>query len=221
VRAEDYTASPEVLEKLKQVDFVGLVGPTAAGKSTLIHAAVAAEPAQFKEVLVTSSRALRPGERQDKDMHFRSKAAMLAGIKARRFVQIMVHPSGDIYATAGEDYPGPGVTALMPVLAAVIPVFRAQPFKRFRLVYVLPPDIGTWLERIETHGFTLQQRAQRFEEAKASIRIALDTPDMLFMVSETPEQAVADLQELLGGTYDPAIQDGLWDHAACLLAQIY
>ena len=179
------------------------------------------EPTRFKEVIITTSRTPRAGERPDKDMYFRSKADMTAGIRERRFVQVLMHPSGDIYATAADAYPTDGETALMPVLAAIVPVFRALPFKRFRLVYVLPPDFGTWMERIKVHGFTPEQRAGRLEEAKVSLALALEEPDTLFLVSETEKEAATDLRNLLDGAHDAVVQAGLRDHAACLLAQIY
>ncbi len=194
---ETYQPSPEVLERLKQVDFVAVVGPTAAGKSTLITAATARDP-QLHIVMNNTSRPPRPGERDGVDFLFRSRADMLAELRERRFAQVLVHPSGELYATKGDAYATEGI-ALLPVLAEVLPVFRALPWKRLRVVYILPPSPEVWQARIDQHGFTAEQLAGRLAEARRSLQIAIDDPSVQFVINESLAHATDDFIALLKG----------------------
>lgn len=69
---QPYRPSPETLERVKGVDFIAVIGPTAVGKSTLIEAAIAEDPS-LHLVVTTTSREPRPGEQDGVHMHFRSQ----------------------------------------------------------------------------------------------------------------------------------------------------
>ena len=190
----DYKPNPGVLERLKQVDFVAVVGPTASGKSTLIQAAVRQDP-RLHMVRSTTSRLPRPQEIGSGELHFLSRDQMLARIEKGEYVQVAPTVLGDLYATAPEDYYADGVS-LMPVVSVAVPVFRSLPLASFRIVYVLPPDYASWQARISSHHFTPEQLQKRLNEAAVSLRFGLDEPACVFLVNDDLEQAVAQFCEL-------------------------
>ena len=190
LEAEPYLPAPEVLSRLSQVDFVAVVGPSAAGKTTLIHEA-AARSSGIRPVLNNTSRGPRPGEVGGVDFRFETRSRMLDRIASREYVQVAPTVFGDLYATAAEDYATDAV-AVLPVLADAVPAFRALPFRSLRVIYVLPPDWPTWQYRMTARHTATDQLRRRLEEGRRSLEYALDEPDLRFVVSDELEAATAD-----------------------------
>jgi len=199
-----YEPSPLALERLEAVTFVAVVGPTAAGKTTLIRRAMQREPS-LHLVLNNTSRARRPDEHEGVDYRFETREAMIKRIERGEYVQVAPTLFGDLYATAADDYTTDGI-ATLPVLADAIPVFRRLPFKKMRTVYVLPPDWDTWQARIALHKFTPEKRASRMQEAARSLHFALDDTHTTYVVSREGERATDDfIQAVCDRPYTPAL----------------
>ena len=186
---DDYRPAAGVLERLRQVDFLAVIGPSAVGKDAVMAAASTVHPGLSK-VLSTVSRPPRPGEQQEIDYHFRSKNEMQAMLQRSEYVQITSTPLGDLYATHAADYPIEGV-GMMAVLAHAIPSFRKLPFKRFRTVYILPPSWEAWQQRMQSHNFTRDQRQGRLIEATRSLKFALTDPSLYFIANTVIDVAAA------------------------------
>lgn len=180
---EEYTPNTEVLERMKQVRFVAFVGPTAAGKSTLIREIINADPI-FSMVRSTTSRPPRPSEASKGEFAFRSREEMQARITNKEYVQVAPIVLDHLYATAPEDYSTKGI-ALMPVVSAAIPAFRKIPFESFCVVYVLPPNDAVWQERIVKHGFDQQHLQKRMQEAARSLQFALCESNVRFVINDS------------------------------------
>jgi guanylate kinase len=191
----DYQASSRALASLHDVDFVALIGISASGKSTLLDAVVATAPAAIHAVLTTTSRELRPGERQDIDLHIRSEQVMKRRIAAGTYVQVAPRSLGAIYATAPEDYALSGI-AVMPVIASAVPAFLRLPFKRFRQVYILPPSFEVWLSRLGIRQITGDHQ-KRMHEAIQSLEYAISAPDLHYVVNDNQEAATDTLYHVL------------------------
>ncbi|HJQ08335.1 MAG TPA: GTPase [Candidatus Saccharimonadales bacterium] len=186
----DYRPSDKTFERLKKVSFVAVVGPTAAGKSTLISAAMEREPS-IHLVLSNTTRSPRPGEQEGVDFRFLDRNTIETRIARGEYAQVAPSVFGDLYATAAEDYSVHGI-AVMPVLAVAVPVFRSLPFKRCKAVFVLPPNWEIWQGRIARHGFTAEQLARRMDEAKQSLAFALKDKEVLFIINQNTSVAAQD-----------------------------
>lgn len=193
-----YKPAAHALEHLKQVDFVAVIGPTAAGKTTLIREAMLRDPG-LHLVLNNTSRARRPDEQEGVDYRFESRAAMEARIGRGEYAQVAPTLFGDLYATLATDYSSEGV-AIMPVLADAMPAFRALPFKSIRSLFVLPPDWDTWQHRVGLHNFAPDKLAKRLAEARHSLTFALADTDTVFVVSRDGQQAADDFIALAHGS---------------------
>lgn len=173
---------------------MAVVGPAAAGKTTVIHAAVERDP-ELRPVLNNTSRPPRPDERDGVDYRFQTLTAMRQGMAAGTYVQVAPNVFGALYATAAEDYATTGV-ALLPVLAEAVPEFRALPFRTLRVVYVLPPGSRIWWNRLVGRGWDQSTLAKRLAEARRSLRFARDEADTLFVINEDLATSVADFVTL-------------------------
>ena len=192
-----YQPAPHVIDRLKQVRFVAIIGPTAVGKSTLITAATKLDPSVHL-VLNNTTRAPRPGERDGVDYLFKTREAMEARIAKGEYVQVAPSVLGELYATAPEGYSTDGV-AVMAVLADAMPAFRALPFQSISSVFIIPPDWETWQQRLAKHGFTPEQRVKRLAEAERSLQFALDDEQTRIIIDGDVEQAAADFVVLAHG----------------------
>ncbi len=192
-----YQPGPHVLEHLKQVDFVAVVGPSAVGKSTLM-AQSAAQDNRLTMILTQTSRPLRPEEKDGIDIHSRTKEEMLARIARQEYVQVAPSLLGDIYATGPEDYPAEGIGTLA-VLADALPVFRSLPFKSFKVIFVVPPSRERWQTQLKMHEFDADRLAKRVAEAKRSFTFALGSPDVRFVINDEITLAVLDFIALAAG----------------------
>jgi len=202
-----YTPAAHALGHLKQVDFVAVVGPTAAGKTTLIREAILRDPT-LHLVLNNTSRARRSDEKEGVDYRFENRTAMEARIAKGEYAQVAPTLFGDLYATLATDYSSDGV-AVLPVLADAIPSFRALPFKSMRSLFVLPPDWGTWQHRVGLHNFPPDKLVKRLAEAHHSLAFALADTDTVFVISRDGPQATEDFITLSHGRTitGPLLQD--------------
>lgn len=181
--AGSYRPSQAVLDQLTGLDVVVVVGPTGVGKTTLIDAAVAQDPA-VRLIPSDMSRHPRPGERDSIDCNFRSREEMLAYKERGEYVNVAQGLNGgDIYATHPNSFPREGI-GIMPLFSDVVPEFRALPFGSLKVLYVLPPSWTIWQERMNTRDFTSEQRQRRLEEARQSLEFALRDTEVLFLVND-------------------------------------
>jgi guanylate kinase len=190
----DYRPAPQVLDHLKGVSLVAVVGPTAVGKSTLIMAAMAREP-RLRLVLSHFSRAPRAGERQGVDGYFDNRAVMERRVAEGGYVQVAPSVFGDLYATAPEDYDQRGVM-IMPIIAQAMPSFRALPFKVVRSIFVVPPDYASWETRLKQHGFTPERLPSRLAEAERSLIYGLEDEPTQLIINDSLDVATEDLLTL-------------------------
>lgn len=179
---QDYRPSPQALSHLKDVDFVAVVGPTAAGKTTLIKAAIARDP-RMHMLVAGTSRAPRPGEKDGADFHYGSPEAMRARAEKGDYVTLILGVSGDLYTTAPEDYP-PGKTVLLATLSSAVHDFRKLPYKSFRTIFILPPSYEIWQQRLTQHGFDGPQLQRRLKEAAQSLEFGLHDNTTQFVVND-------------------------------------
>jgi guanylate kinase len=165
------------------------------------------------------SRQPRPDEENDVDVHFRSREEMQAKVEAHEYVTAITNTTGEIYATAPEDYSIEGI-AMMPVLASAMPMFRALPFKAMRTIFILPPNWDVWKQRMASHSFTPEELEKRMQEASESLRYAIDNEDVVFVLNDDLAQATLDFTQTALGASAAANQYTSHDLAVVLLKEL-
>ncbi len=185
-----YQPAAYALDRLKRVDFVAVVGPTAVGKTTIIKAAVK-QSAALHMLVAGTSRGVRAGERGGVDFYFGNLEDMQKRAARGEYVTAVVGASGDLYTTAPEDYPL-DKTVLMATLAQAVASFRTLPYRTFRTIFIVPPSWEAWQERLQLHRFTPEQLASRMAEARVSLQFALDDTNVRFVINDELDKAVDD-----------------------------
>jgi len=191
-----YKPASDVIERIKRIKVLMLVGPSGVGKTTLIN------NLGLKYVLSDNTRDPRPGELEGRDFFFRTDYDMVAEeIRRGRFVQIAVDSGGDLKATKAGSYPDQG-NVVMAVVADVVPIFRQLGFAGTLTAFITPPSFAEWMQRMQGHNLSQEQFNKRIDEAKRSFDFALRDSDVHFILSDTIEQATDQLKQLVSGRPD-------------------
>ncbi len=121
--ADSYQISSQLRSELASIDLIALVGPTGAGKSTIIQ-----HLSDIPFVASDVTRPLRPEEKKDKDYFFREDfLEILNDVKTGKYVQFLVSKSGEFYGTRRSSYPSSG-PCVMAIIASAIPYFASLAF---------------------------------------------------------------------------------------------
>ncbi len=188
---QSYKPSPEVLERLANIELVAIVGPTGVGKSTLI------ESLQIPTVLSTVSREKRPGEKDKRNYYFvHDYLEVIDQIKQGRYVQFLVSNSGEFYGTHIDNYPQSG-QCVMAIFAGAVDNFRNIGFKKITQIYIMPPSYIEWMRRIG--GVRTKDLLTRISEARDSIMMALEDESYHFVLNDNIESALQDVRKILNG----------------------
>lgn len=194
---KNYEPTPGVLQQLKNLELLMIIGPSGVGKSSIINRL------DIKYVPSDTTRKPRSYEIEGQDFFFRDDIEQIANeIKAGQFVQIAVGSEGDLFGTIANAYPLEG-WIVMAVITDALDVFRQLGFKKTLSAFIVPPSYKEWMRRIENQGFSDEARAKRLDEAKGSLGYALADKQMHFILNDDLSNAVNQVNKLLVGRVDP------------------
>ncbi len=191
----DYKPSDEVLQHISSINLCMLVGPSGAGKTTII------QRSGLHFVPSDTTRPRRPDEQDGVDYYFRNDyEQIISEIKAGDFVQIAMGPT-DFYATRKSAYPDSG-TAIIAIVADSVPVFRSLGFKRIISAFIVPPSYEEWIRRMSVNPQMEEQRIKRLHEALGSFEFGLSDTQTNLILSDDIEPTVKQLKDLLNRQID-------------------
>lgn len=204
-----YKANDQVLAQLNHLTLIAVVGPTGAGKSTVVR------HSNLPFVIGDTTRAPREGEIQGRDYNFRTDFNnLLAEVERGEFVQLVVQRETEIYGTKASSYPASDVV-VMSVLATTLPSFRGIGFATVLPVYIVPPGHTEWMHRISAHRD--RDLEARLLEAKESLHAALMDPSYVFILNDNLNSAAAALQAAARGSVNQTASS----HARTAAVELY
>lgn len=184
-----------VKARLGGLQLIAIVGPTGVGKSAIIGSC------KIPYVISDMTRPLRVGERDGVDINQRSDYDTLwAELESGSFAQFLVAVTGEFYGTKASLYPTSG-PCIMPIVTSAITMFKNLGFGKVVTVYVVPPSLDVWHDRIKQQG--LIDLEDRMVEARESLANSLDANDYTFLINDDLGKALEDLSSILSGTYPP------------------
>lgn len=189
-----YKANEEVLEYIRHIKLLAVVGPTGAGKSTVVR------QSSLPFVIGDTTRLQRDGEIQGRDYNFRNDLNnLLKEVEAGEYVQYVIERGTEFYGTKASSFPSSG-SCVMSILARALPDFEKLGFATIVPVYIVPPSHTEWMHRISAHRD--KDLEARLLEAKESLHAALSNPSYVFILNDQLEAAVEALRSVARGSVD-------------------
>lgn len=187
-----YKANESVMQQLAHIKLLAVVGPTGAGKSTVVR------QSGLPFVIGDTTRTPRDGEIQGRDYVFRTDLNnLLKEIENGDYVQFVVERGTEIYGTRVSSYPSNG-SCTMSVMAAELPKMRKLGFASVVPVYIVPPSHTEWMHRISAHRD--KDLEARLLEAKESLKVALSDSSYVFILNDNLDAAVDALRAVARGS---------------------
>jgi guanylate kinase len=220
---DDYQTPESVIDRLKDIQTVILTGITGAGKDTIIRSMLG--DARFNKVITSTTRVPRENngimENDGVDFYFLSQEQALRKIQDGSYIEVNnVH--GLIYGSLIEEYER--IDSGNHIALTTIDYQGADNFLGFGMnnltvIFVIPPDFDTWLERISgRHGGTLEGRQdeilKRLLSADKEITHALNDPRFIPVMNIDIEECAKDVIDIAIEGRVVAQEDIARSHAA-------
>lgn len=187
-----YQQSSEIIQRMHAVPLVAVVGPSRAGKTTLMEYARSEAP-ELHFVVSDTSRSMRPNEVDGVHYYFQTREAMEERARTGAYATVAPSITGDLYATSPDEYDQYG-RPIMAVLASVMPTFRRL-FPAMCTIVVLPPNFEAWLQRGEERN----SQAKRMVEAVESLRFAATDDRSFYVINDDLAAAKANFMASIRG----------------------
>lgn len=223
---ENYIPDPESLELLKGAPFVLLVGPTAAGRNTLINLLV--ETGRYHYTVSNTTRHPRANngvmEQDGVEYWFITANEFLEGLKNGTYLEAAVIHGQQVSGMSIKELKrakDSGKIAINEV--EVDGAAHIQAYKPDALfIFLLPPSFEVWMERLRGRGEMPEDEVRRrLESAITEITTALESDFYQFVINNEVHEAAMAVDELANGrAFDPQKQQHGRDHAEQLLVDI-
>jgi hypothetical protein len=179
-----YVSDSSVRESLANKTLIGVIAPTAVGKSTLIAEVLRLgqeRDVNVAEVGSITTRPRRPGS--DPQQYLTANEGvthenLTARIERQELVNWVMSPTGDIYATDVASYPG--TFNFLPVIPEALPMIQKAGFRAVKLIYVTV-TATQWSKQIGERTSDAKFIG-RLDEAISSLEFALSHLEQLHVV---------------------------------------
>ena len=212
---DSYQASIAVREHISNIDFVPIIGPSGVGKTTVI------KRLGLPTVLSDMTRERRPDEIDGEDAFFRTDYdRMMQELEDGEFAQFAMGPDGEFYATRSSAYPPEGF-AVMPFVANALPSVRKLGFRSITPICLVAPTPDEWAKRYETKQHPPERHIKRLAEARQSLQLCLQDPEIFFVINGDLTTACQEIQHILASHVSDASQrDKARSAALAMLEQL-
>lgn len=190
---DNYQLNQDALKQFRQSNFVIVTGPAGAGKDTLRNALVYRFPDKYLNILSTTTRPPREGEKDGKDYHFREISEVEKNLRKREFFQAtIVHNQqisclhmNEIRKLQPTQF---GVSILIPLTEEKLRITKPD----IKTIFLIPPNLKILKARIKSEKVINQAEIRRrLRSAAQEINYALKTDYYYCIVSDTVEHVVA------------------------------
>lgn len=199
-----YQPSESSLSILHKTRLVLLVGPTAAGRNTLINLLL--DTGRYHYIVSNTTRQPRENngimEQDGREYWFKSENEFLDGLRRGAYLEAAV--------IHGQQVSGIGIAELEKAQAGgriavnEIEVDGAKHIRQYKddtlFIFLLPPSFDVWMDRLRSRGeMDEEEVARRLTSAREEIAIALKEDFYQFVINNEIHEAAVAVDELAGG----------------------
>lgn len=222
----DYKPSAKTIALLQNMPLVLLVGPTAAGRNTLIGLLV--QTNRYHSIVSKTTRQPRKNngimERSGVEYWFESEETVLEELRRGEFVEAAIIHKQQVSGTHIDQVEEASKAGQIAVNEVQIDgATHIHEYKPDTLcVFLLPPAFDKWMERIRARGdMDEAELCRRLESALREISTALKAGYYQFVINYEIHEATQAVDELANGReINPEKQQLGRDHAEQLLIDI-
>lgn len=200
-----YQLSTTAQDTLKQTRLVLLVGPTSSGRNTIISKLL--ETNGYHYIVSDTTREVRqkdgrPIEQNGREYWFRDEEAVLADLRDGDFLEAAIIHEQQVSGISIREIEKArqagkiAITDVEPNGAETIHGLKPDT----QILFVVPPNLTAWLERLHARSDLPEDEVRRRLEAACSeMQTALSRPYYVFVINDTLEHAVREVQEIVDG----------------------
>jgi guanylate kinase len=213
---QDYTPLAESLELLQNIPLVLLIGPTAAGRNTLINLLV--KTGRYYFIVSDTTRQPRKNngvmEQNGREYWFKSEEEFLSGLKNGAYLEAAVIHKQQVSGIGMAELMAASRMDKIPVdeieVAGAHAIHGYKPDALF--IFLLPPSFDVWMQRLNDRGdMSTSELRRRLESAEAEITAALVDDFYHFVINNEIHEAAEAVDELANGR-TPDVEKQLLGH---------
>jgi guanylate kinase len=196
-----YEPSLESRVILKEITLVLLVGPSAAGRNTLINLLV--QTGRYHFIVSDTTRQPRVNngvkEQNGREYWFRTEEQFLKGLRQGAYIEAAVIHKQQVSGISISELTAAKDVDKIPVNE--IEVSGARNLQKLKpdalFIFLLPPNFEIWMKRLNERGnMTRQELRRRLESAEAEIASALTDNFYHFVINHEIHEATVAVDEL-------------------------
>lgn len=223
---DGYRPSDESLALLRDIPFVLLVGPTAAGRNTLINLLVGT--GRYHYTISDTTRQPRANngvmEQNGVEYWFKSEDEFLQGLQQGAYLEAAVIHNQQVSGISiaelerARESGKIAIDEIEVVGAEVVHGYKADAL----FVFLLPPTFEVWMQRLRGRGAMEEDEVRRrLASARDEISAALEADYYQFVINNEIHEAAVAVDELANGRpVDDEKQQRGRDHAEQLLVDV-
>lgn len=189
-------------QSIRDKKVIAILGPSAVGKSTLIHHAIDLAREQGMDAAEAGTSATRAAREDDPPNYHTGIPVedMIAMIEQGKLVNWSIFTTGQIYATLPQDFPAE--YNFMACLPDSLPMLRRAGFAAVHAFYIVT-DIESWEEQLKprrfmSNGKTYRQDfGRRMDEALLSLQFGRNKREVTRIISEPGYNNLTKTAELM------------------------
>ncbi len=218
-----YRPSENSIELFCSIPLVILVGPTAAGRNTLIN--ILTQTGRYKMIVSDTTRMKRKNngilEETGREYWFKSEDEVLAGLKNGEYMEAAVIHHQQVSGAHIQEFQAAhdsGLVAIKEIEPGGAKLYHGYN-PNLLAVFLLPPTFAIWLERLRGRGdMDDAELTRRLKSAQDEIAAALQENFYQFVVNNEIHEAAVAVDELAGGRLPDALKQQLGRNHAEQLA---
>lgn len=191
---ENYQPNKEALEIFQRSNFVVIAGPAGAGKDTLRNSLTQQCQEEYSQILSSTTRPMRGGEKDGVDYHFISVEEMKQELeKGELLMAAIVHNQQVSSLHISEIKKLKNEKAGLSILIVQAEKELRNLKSDIQTIFLVPPSYDELIKRLNyKRQLSDEEQARRLSAAKQELQIALDEPGYYCLISDG-ESETADI----------------------------
>jgi guanylate kinase len=221
-----YQPSPESLRTLQSFPLMLLVGPTAAGRNTLINLLL--QTGRYHYIVSDTTRKPRVNngvmEKPGREYWFRNEEEFLRGLMEGAYLEAAIIHRQQVSGISIAELEAAKAVDKIPI--DEIEVVGTENIHRYKpdalCIFLLPPSFEVWMRRLRDRGEMPEiEVRRRMQSAEHEIAVALEADYYLFVINTEINEAAVLVDSIANGQpYDQTLQEMARSHAEQLAIDI-